>query len=53
MDSLLAVLIGGAVLAVAGVVIFLRATRPKPVPVDPIAATTGLESHPDRHQRHR
>ena len=41
MDSLLPVLIGGAVLAVAGVVIFLRATRQKPAPVDPIAASTG------------
>jgi hypothetical protein len=41
MDSLLPVLIGGAVLAVVGVVIFLRATRQKPAPVDPIAASTG------------
>jgi len=41
MSTLLAVVIGGAVLAVVGVVIFLRATRQKPVPVDPIAATTG------------
>jgi len=41
MDSLLPVLIGGAVLAVAGVVIFLRATRQKPAPVDPIAASMG------------
>jgi len=41
MESLLPVLIGGAVLAVAGVVIFLRATRQKPTPVDPIAANTG------------
>jgi len=29
------------VLAVAGVVVFMRATRQKPAPVDPIAATTG------------
>ena len=41
MTPLLAVVLGGAVLAVAGVVVFLRATRQKPVPVDPIAATTG------------
>ena len=41
MDSLLPVLIGGAVLAVAGIVIFLRVTRTKPAPVDPIAASTG------------
>ncbi len=53
MDSLLPVLIGGAVLAVAGIVIFLRVTRTKPVPVDPIAASTGVEPHPDGHQRHR
>ena len=41
MNLLLAVVIGGVVLAVVGVVIFLRATRRKPAPVDPIAATTG------------
>lgn len=38
---MLAVLIGGAALAVVGVVVFMRATRRKPAPLDPIAATTG------------
>ena len=41
MDPLLPILIGGAVIAVAGVIIFLRMTRQKPAPVDPITATTG------------
>src|SRR5262245_14738626 len=42
MNSLLLVVIGGSVLAIAGVVIFLRATRQKAAPPpDPIAATTG------------
>ena len=41
MDPLLPILIGGAVVAVAGVIIFLRMTRQKPAPVDPITATTG------------
>jgi HD-like signal output (HDOD) protein len=35
------VLIGGALAVVAGVVVFMRATREKDPPVDPIAATTG------------
>jgi HD-like signal output (HDOD) protein len=35
------ILIGGAVLAVLGIVTWIFATRRKPVPVDPIAATTG------------
>jgi len=38
---MLAIVIGGIVLAVAGVAVFMRATRQKPAPVDPIAATTG------------
>jgi HD-like signal output (HDOD) protein len=38
---MLAIVIGGALLAIAGVVIFLRVTRQKPTPVDPIAASTG------------
>src|ERR1043165_2753034 len=41
MVVLVAVLVIGAVLAVAGVVTWLRGSRQKPAPVDPIAATTG------------
>jgi HD-like signal output (HDOD) protein len=41
MSPLLAVLIGGIVIAVIGVIVFMRATRQKPAPADPIAATTG------------
>ena len=41
MSALVAVLIGGAVVTVAGIAWFMRATRQKPAPVDPIAATTG------------
>src|SRR4051812_48204409 len=41
MSSLLVIGIGGVILVAAGVAVFLRATRQKPVPVDPIAATTG------------
>jgi HD-like signal output (HDOD) protein len=41
MSPLLAVVIGGVLLAVVCVVIFLKATRQKPAPVDPIVATTG------------
>jgi hypothetical protein len=41
MTSLVVVLIVGAVAVVAGVAVFMRATREKPVPVDPIVATTG------------
>jgi len=41
MSALVAVLIGGAVVTVAGIAWFMRATRQKPTPVDPIAATTG------------
>jgi HD-like signal output (HDOD) protein len=37
----LAILIGGGVVAVLGIVIWMRATRAKPVPLDPIASTTG------------
>jgi HD-like signal output (HDOD) protein len=36
-----AVLVVGALIAVAGIVVYLRATRQKPAPVDPIASTTG------------
>jgi HD-like signal output (HDOD) protein len=41
MSSVLAIVIGGIVLVAAGVAMYMRATRPKPAPVDPIAATTG------------
>jgi HD-like signal output (HDOD) protein len=41
MSALVAVLIGGAVVTVAGIAWFMRATRQKPAPIDPIAATTG------------
>jgi len=41
MSPLLAVLIGGVLAAVAGVAIYLRATRQKPMAPDPIATTTG------------
>src|SRR6188472_2267757 len=37
----LVVLIGGARAAVAGVVVWVRATREKPEPPDPIDSTTG------------
>jgi HD-like signal output (HDOD) protein len=37
----LAILIGGGAVAVLGIVAWLSATRRKPVPVDPIASTTG------------
>jgi HD-like signal output (HDOD) protein len=37
----LAILIGGGVIAVLAIVIWMRASRPKPAPVDPIATTTG------------
>jgi HD-like signal output (HDOD) protein len=36
-----AILIGGGVAAVLAIVSWMFATRPKPVPVDPIASTTG------------
>lgn len=38
---MVAVLVGGAVVAVAGIALYMRATRQKPAPVDPIASTTG------------
>src|SRR6478736_2859426 len=41
MTSMVFVLIGGAVAVVAGVAVFMRATRQKASPVDPIAASTG------------
>jgi HD-like signal output (HDOD) protein len=42
MSPLLAVLIGGVLIAVIGVIVFMRATRQKAAaPVDPIATTTG------------
>jgi len=37
----LAFLIGGGLVAVLGIVIWARATRQKPAPVDPIASTSG------------
>ena len=37
----LAILIGGGVIAVLGIVIWMRPTRRKQAPVDPIATTTG------------
>jgi HD-like signal output (HDOD) protein len=41
MSATIAVLIGGILLGIVGVVIWVRATREKPVVPDPIAATTG------------
>jgi HD-like signal output (HDOD) protein len=41
MDGSIVFLIAGAVIAIVGVVIWIRVTREKPVPVDPIAASTG------------
>lgn len=41
MTAATGILIGGIVLAIAGIIIWVRATRRKPAPVDPIAATTG------------
>jgi HD-like signal output (HDOD) protein len=41
MNGALAFLVGGVLVAVIGIVIWLRATRQKPAPVDPIASTTG------------
>jgi HD-like signal output (HDOD) protein len=41
MNAALLILAGGILVAVVGVVVWLRATREKPTPVDPIEATTG------------
>jgi len=41
MNSSIAILIGGVVVALVGIVIWLRVTRQKPAPVDPIESTTG------------
>jgi len=41
MSATIAVLIGGIVLGIAGIVVWVRATRQKPVEPDPIATTTG------------
>src|SRR6188508_926755 len=41
MNAALLILVGGILVAVVGVVVWLRATRQKPTPVDPIASTTG------------
>ena len=41
MTATLAIVIGGVLVAVVGVVIFMRATRQKPKVPDPIASTTG------------
>jgi len=40
MTALLPIVIGGVVLAVAGVALFMRATRQKPAPIEPSASTT-------------
>jgi HD-like signal output (HDOD) protein len=41
MSGSIAFLVGGVLVAVVGVVTWIRAARAKPPPVDPIAATTG------------
>jgi len=41
MVVMVVVLVVGVLVAVAGVVAFMRATRTRPAPVDPLAATTG------------
>ena len=41
MNVALLILAGGILVAVAGIVVWLRATRQKPEPVDPIESTTG------------
>jgi HD-like signal output (HDOD) protein len=41
MTAATGILIGGIVLAIIGVVIWVRATKKKAAPIDPIAATTG------------
>ncbi|HYJ39866.1 MAG TPA: HDOD domain-containing protein, partial [Steroidobacteraceae bacterium] len=41
MNAALLILAGGILAAVIGIVIWLRATRQKPKPVDPIESTTG------------
>jgi HD-like signal output (HDOD) protein len=41
MSPLLAVLIGGVLVAVVAIFIYMRATRPKAAPADPIGSTTG------------
>ncbi len=41
MNGSLAILIGGAVVALVAIVIGIKATRRKPTPADPIATTTG------------
>ena len=40
MSGMVLIAVGGTLAVVAGVIVFLRATRPKAVPVDPIASTT-------------
>jgi HD-like signal output (HDOD) protein len=41
MNPSIAILIGGVLVALVGVVLWIRYTRPKPKPVDPINSTTG------------
>src|SRR5688500_9538257 len=41
MDGSLAIVIGGAVVALVAVIAWVNAMRSKPPPVDPIASTTG------------
>lgn len=41
MNGALIFLVGGILVAVVGIVVWLRATRQKPAPVDPIDSTTG------------
>jgi HD-like signal output (HDOD) protein len=41
MSPLIAILIGGILVAIAGLVIWFRSTHAKPPPVDPINSTTG------------
>ena len=41
MEASLAILIGGVIVAGVAVAIWVRATRQKAAPVDPIASTTG------------
>jgi HD-like signal output (HDOD) protein len=41
MNPSIAILIGGVLVALVAVVLWIRSTRPKPTPVDPINSTTG------------
>ena len=51
MEASLAILIGGVVVAGVSVAIWIRATRQKAAPVDPLGTTTGTNRSPKSRQR--